>query len=228
MAAFETCEFDLVTVKSAGMVTGDTICRWEAHRLTDTGREMIYQSESINLGRYHREAPKDWGVVIHNPYDATGGETYQQMIDDLILDGWEADKKNKKGILIGLKRKLIDEAVPLPGIASKAENPPDSSPTENTPITKSSGFWEYRVISQESINYLGGNAQVYPTTDAWSGSEWTWTDDSDLQDTVEERLNKLGREGWELAQVIAAPNLKTFYLKRNIRAARSKNRRTNS
>lgn len=65
--------------------------------------------------------------------------------------------------------------------------------------------WEYRVL-----NF----SHPAPPSEGEPRPAPFWADDPDLGDTPEERLNKLGEEGWELASISQHPFSMAYVLKR--------------
>jgi len=65
--------------------------------------------------------------------------------------------------------------------------------------------WEYRVFNLQHDP---------PPTDGGARRAPYWADDPDLADSPEERLNKMGEEGWELASISQHPFSMAYVLKR--------------
>ncbi len=65
--------------------------------------------------------------------------------------------------------------------------------------------WEYRVFNFHHDP---------PPGDGQARSAPYWADDADLKDSPEERLNKLGDQGWELASISQHPFDMAYVLKR--------------
>lgn len=64
--------------------------------------------------------------------------------------------------------------------------------------------WEYRVFNYHHPAAAEGEARPDPF----------WADDAKLADSPEERLNKMGEEGWELASISQHPFSMAYVMKR--------------